>query len=205
MKQPRRRREKCKSGALFGKPKRMLIAFSIGLLLGVAGLAGFLQHRAEARWTMGQLRDDGLRIIPSGLSDNSAVLDPRQFHRREVRRAYAIAYEIPGVLNQLNCWCGCENRGVHRSSLACFEDEMSVNCAVCRGTAEIAMKWPEMASPTSERFRPPSTRSGHRTICRTSARPGQVGTRISWATVSEIKPRSKSQGMHRQRVRKRRN
>lgn len=116
----------------------MLVAFSIGMLLGIAGLAGFLQHRAEARWTVGELRDDGLRIIPSGRADNSAVLDPRQFDRAEVRRAYAIAYEMPEVLNQLYCWCGCENRGVHRSNLGCFEDKMSVNCAVCRGTAEIA-------------------------------------------------------------------
>ncbi len=116
----------------------MLAAFAVGILLGIAGLAGLLQQSAEAQWTVGELRDDGLRIIPSGRSKNSAVLDPRQFERREVRRAYAIAQEIPEVLNQLYCWCGCENRGVHRSNLACFEDEMSVNCAVCRGTAEIA-------------------------------------------------------------------
>lgn len=116
----------------------MLVAFSVGILLGIAGIAGVLQHRADSNWTVGELRDNGLRIIPSGPSDNSAVLDPRQFERHEVQRAYAIAHEIPEVLNQLYCWCGCENRGVHRSNLACFEDEMSVNCAVCRGTAEIA-------------------------------------------------------------------
>lgn len=91
-------------------------------------------------WTVGDLRPNGLRIKPSGRSDASAVLDPSQFVRPKVRRAYEIATEIPEVLNKLYCWCGCENRGVHRSNLGCFEDRMAVNCDVCRGTAEIASR-----------------------------------------------------------------
>ena len=91
-------------------------------------------------WTVGDLRPNGLRIKPSGRDDALAVLDPSQFARSEVRRAYQIATEIPEVINRLYCWCGCENRGVHRSNLACFEDRMAVNCDVCRGTAEIASR-----------------------------------------------------------------
>ncbi|MGH7576867.1 MAG: PCYCGC motif-containing (lipo)protein [Longimicrobiales bacterium] len=87
---------------------------------------------------MGELREDGLRIVPSGAGDAAAVLDPAAFEDREVRHAYGVATRIPEILNQLYCWCGCENRGVHRSNLACFEDEMSASCDVCRGTAEIA-------------------------------------------------------------------
>ncbi|EKS72750.1 hypothetical protein [Caballeronia sp. Lep1P3] len=49
-----------------------------------------------------------------------------------------MATQIPATLNQLYCWCGCENTGEHRSNLQCFEDKMAVTCAVCRGTAEIA-------------------------------------------------------------------
>lgn len=89
-------------------------------------------------WKVGMLRSNGLRIIPSGRSDASHVLNPDQFTRPEVKHAYWIATQIPATLNQLYCWCGCENRGEHRSNLQCFEDEMAVNCAVCRGTAEIA-------------------------------------------------------------------
>lgn len=96
-----------------------------------------------SHWTVGELRSNGLRIRPSGRSDASAVLDPDRFDRPEVRRSYEIAMEIPEVLNQLYCWCGCENRGVHRSNLGCFEDEMAVNCDVCRGTAEIASRMTE--------------------------------------------------------------
>lgn len=93
---------------------------------------------AETGWSVGQLRANGLRIIPSGRNDASAVLDPNQFEDKKVRSAYWIATQIPEILNQLYCWCGCENRGVHRSNLGCFEDRMGVNCDVCQGTAEIA-------------------------------------------------------------------
>ncbi|PRH04372.1 hypothetical protein C6T60_16205 [Burkholderia multivorans] len=89
------------------------------------------------------LRPDGLRIIPSGVSDASRVLDPAQFSDKAVRHAYWVATQIPAVLNKLYCWCGCENRGEHRSNLQCFEDRMAVSCAVCQGTAEIAYQMTE--------------------------------------------------------------
>lgn len=97
-------------------------------------------QEARADWQIGQLRPNGLRIKPSGRTDAANVLDPSRFTRPEVQRTYQIATKIPEVLNQLYCWCGCENRGVHRSNLGCFEDEMAVDCAVCRGTAEIAFR-----------------------------------------------------------------
>ncbi|MBB5428314.1 hypothetical protein HDG40_006501 [Paraburkholderia sp. JPY158] len=91
-----------------------------------------------AAWHVGMLRLDGLRIAPSGRTDASHVLNPNQFADKEVRHAYWVATQIPAVLNKLYCWCGCENRGIHRSNLQCFEDQMAVTCEVCRGTAEIA-------------------------------------------------------------------
>lgn len=121
-----------------------------------------------AGWSVGELRPDGLRIVPSGRNDAADVLDPDRFHRPEVRQAYRIATEIPETLNQLYCWCGCENRGVHRSNLGCFEDKMGVNCDVCRGTAEIAWQmtrqgvWHAAAiqAAVDDRWAPPSVREG---------------------------------------------
>lgn len=89
-------------------------------------------------WTVGMLRPDGLRLVVSGRNDASEVLDSQRFSRPEVRHGYWVAAQIPQMLNQLYCWCGCENRGVHRSNLQCFEDEMAQDCPVCLGTAEIA-------------------------------------------------------------------
>lgn len=150
--------------SIFPSTKRHLMFFAVGAGLAALALLVYTQVRptsdapqtsvqqespAEMKtksteeasnWTVGELRPSGLRIKPSGRNDASAVLDPDQFDRPEVQRAYQIATEIPEVLNQLYCWCGCENRGVHRSNLACFEDRMSANCDVCRGTAEIAAR-----------------------------------------------------------------
>ncbi|MFM0174099.1 PCYCGC motif-containing lipoprotein [Paraburkholderia sediminicola] len=93
-----------------------------------------------AAWRVGMLRPDGLRIIPSGRSDASHVLNPNQFSDRDVRHSYWVATQIPATLNKLYCWCGCENRSIHRSNLQCFEDQMAMTCAVCQGTAEIAWR-----------------------------------------------------------------
>lgn len=100
--------------------------------------AGQTSGSPEAGWKVGMLRANGLRIIPHGRSDASHVLNPEQFSQPKVRHAYWIATQIPATLNRLYCWCGCENRGQHRSNLQCFEDQMAVGCDVCRGTAEIA-------------------------------------------------------------------
>jgi hypothetical protein len=124
------------------------VPYFVSIVLSLLCLLGVVEARAQdsgaksdketTNWTVGDLRPDGLRIKPSGRADASAVLDPQQFSSSAVRRAYRIAEKIPATLNKLYCWCGCENRGVHRSNLACFEDTMARRCAVCRGTAEIA-------------------------------------------------------------------
>lgn len=134
------------------KMRRGLIVPLVVLIAGVAAAGAYPGMRpaamslsgawsagaADTSWTVGELRENGLRIIPSGRSDASAVLDPAQFPDSADRHAYWIATQVPETLNQLYCWCGCENRGVHRSNLQCFEDRMGLDCDVCQGTAEIA-------------------------------------------------------------------
>ena len=127
---------------------RALLVLVVVLSVGGSLLAGYLRpasgrsgettsERSDSGWSPGDLRDDGLRIAPSGRSDASTVLDPEQFTGRS-RQAYWIAMQNPDVLNQLYCWCGCIDRGEHRSTLECFEDMMGVTCEVCQRTAEIA-------------------------------------------------------------------
>lgn len=138
------------------RPDRHLVALFAGLLvvIGVvlfvillrpvqpafqaAANAQSVQASADPEWTVGMLRTDGLRIVVSGREDASQVLDPQRFSRSDVRHGYWIATQIPALLNKLYCWCGCENRGIHRSNLQCFEDEMALDCPVCLGTAEMA-------------------------------------------------------------------
>ena len=99
-------------------------------------LATFASGSAD--WHVGELRENGLRIIPRGRSDASAVVPPESFDHPRVKEAYAIAQRIPETLNQLYCWCGCIERMGHRSALECFESDHAKNCDVCLGTAEIA-------------------------------------------------------------------
>jgi hypothetical protein len=93
---------------------------------------------ASSGWQVGELREDGLRIIPRGRSDASAVVPPELFDHPRVREAYAIAQKIPATLNQLYCWCGCIERMGHRSALECFESNHAAFCDVCLVNAEIA-------------------------------------------------------------------
>jgi len=129
----------------------LIIAMPTALVWGpsfvhwVAGPTGVAIESTNAiqqipGWRVGMLRPDGLRIVPSGVFDASHVLNPAQFSDNAVRHAYWVATRIPATLNKLYCWCGCENRGEHRSNLQCFEDRMAVSCPVCQGTAEIAYR-----------------------------------------------------------------
>lgn len=92
----------------------------------------------DGSWQVGMLRPDGLRLVVAGRSDATHVVDPDRFVEPDIKHSYWVARQIPALLNKLYCWCGCENRGEHRSNLECFEDQMAVDCLACRGTAEMA-------------------------------------------------------------------
>jgi len=77
-------------------------------------------------------------VEPTGRSDASGVLDPTRFRERRQQEAYAVAQQIPAVLNQLYCWCGCKEHSGHRALLECFESEHAAQCVVCMGEAMLA-------------------------------------------------------------------
>jgi hypothetical protein len=79
-------------------------------------------------------------VEPTGRSDASFVLDPARFADSRQREAYAAARQVPAVLNQLYCWCGCKEnpRTHHRALLECFESEHGSGCDICMGEAMIA-------------------------------------------------------------------
>jgi hypothetical protein len=79
-------------------------------------------------------------VVATGRSDASFVLDPARFNDSRQREAYTAAREIPAVLNQLYCWCGCKENPAthHRALLECFESEHGSGCDICMGEATIA-------------------------------------------------------------------
>lgn len=115
-----------------GAAKAVALAV-VGMLLIVVALLAL--RRAQAP----ELNEHGLRVSGEGRADASQVLDPALFHRSSsVREAYAIARAIPETLNQVYCWCGCIDQGLHRSALECFESRHGADCTVCVGTAHVA-------------------------------------------------------------------
>ena len=131
---------------LGGPPWARQLQLGLAAAVLVAGFGAWAVPRygpdAPDSWEVGALRADGLRLVPSGRADASAVIDPASFEHPMSRELYGIAAEIPDVLNQLYCWCGCVKHGRHRSALACFEDRSAIGCGVCQETARIA--WREM-------------------------------------------------------------
>lgn len=65
---------------------------------------------------------------------NVTTLDPAQFTGK-TKVAYEAAREVPEVLAQLPCYCGCMSGFNHRNNLDCFHDDHGVECAMCQDIA----------------------------------------------------------------------
>jgi len=60
------------------------------------------------------------------------TLPPSQFQNAGIAHAYEVAKEIPEVLAQQPCLCGCDNTSDdHRSLLDCYIDEHASSCMIC--------------------------------------------------------------------------
>lgn len=125
-------------------------ALSVAALvfLATAAFGGWAVPRygpgAPGAWEVGDLRPDGLRLVPTPPWDASEVLSPASLTYEGHRELYDRVRRMPEIMNQLYCWCGCIKMGRHRSALACFEDASAKGCGVCQETARIA--WREVQS-----------------------------------------------------------
>lgn len=69
------------------------------------------------------------------------TLPPTSFPNRGIANAYSIAKEIPGVLAQQPCLCGCDNQSDdHASLLDCYKDDHASTCAICLKEAVLARR-----------------------------------------------------------------
>jgi hypothetical protein len=80
-------------------------------------------------------------------TDNSAaislaadVLSPTLFTDEKTRAAYQTAKDIPEVLEQLPCFCGCMSSFGHKNNLFCFKDQHGSGCNLCQDIALDARK-----------------------------------------------------------------
>jgi hypothetical protein len=65
---------------------------------------------------------------------STTTLSPDQFSGK-TKDAYQVAKEIPEVLNQIPCYCGCMQNFGHRSNLDCFHDHHGIECTMCQDIA----------------------------------------------------------------------
>ena len=74
------------------------------------------------------------------LSKSDGVLSPTLFDDAKTRAAYQTAKDIPEVLEQLPCFCGCMSHFGHKNNLFCFKDQHGSGCDLCQDIALDARK-----------------------------------------------------------------
>jgi Protein of unknown function with PCYCGC motif len=68
------------------------------------------------------------------------ILSPTIFSDAKTRAAYQVAKDIPEVLEQLPCFCGCMSSFGHKNNLFCFKDQHGSGCEICQDIALDASK-----------------------------------------------------------------
>ena len=68
------------------------------------------------------------------------VMSPALFTDGKARAAYQVAKDIPEVLEQLPCFCGCMMNFGHKNNLFCFKDQHGSACDICQDIALDARK-----------------------------------------------------------------
>ena len=74
------------------------------------------------------------------LAKAADVLSPTLFGDEKTRAAYQTAKDIPEVLEQLPCFCGCMSSYGHKNNLFCFKDMHGSGCDMCQNIALEARK-----------------------------------------------------------------
>ena len=54
------------------------------------------------------------------------TLSPNSFNDSETRQAYQAAKDVPEVLENIACYCGCYGTAGHRNNLDCYKDNHGV-------------------------------------------------------------------------------
>jgi hypothetical protein len=77
-----------------------------------------------------------------------ATLSPDLFTGK-AREAYQVAKEIPEILQNMPCFCGCPRLG-HKNNLYCFADQHGEECDMCMDIAIEAKSLHGMGTPVDE-------------------------------------------------------
>jgi Protein of unknown function with PCYCGC motif len=84
-------------------------------LVAIAILAGIA-------WVSLRSTNEPVEGSPASLK-SADVLSPSLFADEKTQAAYQVAKDIPEVLEQLPCFCGCMTGFGHKNNLFCFKDQ----------------------------------------------------------------------------------
>ena len=114
------------------------------LVLGILALA----IMAGIAWV--SLRGTNEPVEDSASLKSAEVLSPTVFGDERTRAAYQVAKDIPEVLEQLPCFCGCMTGFGHKNNLFCFKDQHGAACAMCQDIALEARKMHDQGMPIAK-------------------------------------------------------
>jgi len=98
--------------------------------------------------TTGEPSDD--QQAPANDAKSASVLSPSLFTDEKTRAAYQVAKDIPEVLEQLPCFCGCMMNMGHKNNLFCFKDQHGSACDICQDIALDARKLHDQGLPIAQ-------------------------------------------------------
>jgi len=104
------------------------------VVLGIVAVA----IMAGIAWV--SLRGTSESTSESTVAKSAGVLSPTLFNDEKTRAAYQVAKDIPEVLEQLPCFCGCMTSFGHKNNLFCFKDQHGSGCSICQDIALDARK-----------------------------------------------------------------
>ena len=110
-----------------GNKRRRIKKQTVWLVLGSAGVL------AAAAWFF--IGGSGAQFTASG-AELVHTMDPSYFSKDpKAMAAYQVAKDMPEVLAELPCFCGCMTALGHKSNLFCFRDEHGSGCNICEDVA----------------------------------------------------------------------
>ena len=94
---------------------------ALGVVIVSVSLGFALLRRDEAPSQGSGTPSPPSSAIPAARRETRPTLDPAQFVGKAAE-AHRVAREIPDVLDQLYCYCGCDKHEGHKSLLSCYTD-----------------------------------------------------------------------------------
>lgn len=117
-------------------------------LLFIAAVAAFFAMAGYLAFSGGKKETPATPAVPVAATSpagghvmvETRPLQPPSKYEGRAAAAYRIAAEIPGVLDQLYCYCKCKEnpRFLHKTLLTCYTDDHAANCGSCMQEAEMA-------------------------------------------------------------------